>query len=161
IQRGELAFVDKTLNAQAAGASGVIIYNNEDGIVNMASDPSIKIPQLFMLKVDGDKLAEALQNGSEVSISFNGDSITLANPFAGEMYEFSSWGLTPDLEFKPEITAPGANILSTLNDDQYGIMSGTSMAAPHVAGGAALVLERVDKEFGVTGADRVNLAERF
>src|SRR5690606_32128193 len=71
IQRGELSFVDKTLNAQNAGAAGVIIYNNTDGTVNMASDPSITIPQLFMLEVDGDKLAQALVEGKDVTITFN------------------------------------------------------------------------------------------
>lgn len=159
VQRGELAFTDKALNAQAAGAEGVIIYNNTDGVVSMATDPSIKIPQLFMLKSDGDKLAAALKNEQQVAITFNGDSSTIQNPDAGKMSDFTSWGLTPSLDFKPEITAPGGQILSTLNDNKYGLMSGTSMAAPHVSGGAALVLERVDEEFGYEEADRVELAK--
>lgn len=155
VQRGEIGFADKALNAQAAGADGVIIYNNTDGIVNMASDDAIEIPQLFMLKSDGDKLAAALKNGQAVSVHFDGDSATIDNPDAGKMSDFSSWGLTPNLDFKPEITAPGGQILSTFNDDKYGLMSGTSMAAPHVAGGGALVLQRVDEEFGLLNADRV------
>jgi len=161
IQRGEIAFVDKALNAQKAGAAGVIIYNNTDGIVNMATDPSITIPQLFMLKVDGDKLVEALKNENHVTITFNGEKTTIPNPEAGKMSDFTSWGLTPNLDFKPEITAPGGDILSTLNDDQYGIMSGTSMAAPHVSGGAALILERVDQEFELNNAERVQLAKNL
>ena len=161
IQRGELAFTDKALNAQAAGAEGVIIYNNTDGVVNMATDPAITIPQLFMLKGDGDRLSAAIQNGQAVSIEFTGESTNIDNPEAGKMSAFSSWGLTPNLDFKPEITAPGGQILSTLNDDQYGLMSGTSMAAPHVSGGGALVLERVDQEFGYDDADRVNLTKNL
>lgn len=161
IQRGGIGFVDKALNAQKNGAAGVIIYNNTDGIVNMATDPAITIPQLFMLKSDGDMLAAALQDGQAVNISFNGESTQINNPDAGKMSAFSSWGLTPNLDFKPEITAPGGQILSTLNDNQYGLMSGTSMAAPHVAGGGALILERVDSEFGYEGADRVNLAKNM
>lgn len=161
IKRGELAFVDKAMNAQAAGAVGVIIYNNADGYVNMASDPSITIPQLFMLKTDGDKLAAAIQDGQTVTLSFNGEKTKSANPEAGKMSAFTSWGLTPNLDFKPEITAPGGQIYSTLENNQYGMMSGTSMAAPHVSGGAALVLERVDTEFGVTGFDRVNVAKNL
>ncbi|GLB59009.1 S8 family serine peptidase [Cytobacillus sp. NCCP-133] len=161
IQRGELAFVDKALNAQAAGAVGVIIYNNADGYVNMASDPAIQIPQLFMLKADGDKLAAAIQDGLTVNLSFNGEKTKAANPEAGKMSAFTSWGLTPNLDFKPEITAPGGQIYSTLENNQYGMMSGTSMAAPHVSGGAALVLERVDTEFGIDGFDRVNTAKNL
>ncbi|TKC19499.1 S8 family serine peptidase [Robertmurraya kyonggiensis] len=161
IKRGELAFVDKALNAQNAGALGVIIYNNADGYVNMQSDAAITIPQLFMLKNDGDKLAAALTAGKPVTISFNGEKTTAPNPEGGKMSGFSSWGLTPNLDFKPEITAPGGQIYSTLENNQYGMMSGTSMAAPHVSGGAALVLERVDNEFGVTGFDRVNIAKNI
>ncbi|MGJ9458154.1 S8 family serine peptidase [Oceanobacillus sp. CF4.6] len=161
IMRGEIAFVEKALNAQDAGAAGVIIYNNTDGVVNMATDASITIPQLFMLKRDGDALAEAIQNGQAVTLEFAGEQTTIDNPDAGKMSAFSSWGLTPNLDFKPEITAPGGQILSTLNDDQYGLMSGTSMAAPHVSGGGALVLQRVDEEFSYEGADRVHLTKNL
>ncbi|WAA12133.1 S8 family serine peptidase [Fervidibacillus halotolerans] len=161
IQRGELAFVDKTLNAQAAGASGAIIYNNTDGIVNMATDASIVIPQLFMLKSDGDKLAAALQEGKTVTVTFTDETMMVPSDTAGLMSDFTSWGLTPNLEFKPEITAPGGNIYSTLNDDQYGMMSGTSMAAPHVSGGSALVMEKVKEDFGLTGSALVEMTKQL
>ncbi len=161
IKRGELAFTEKALNAQAAGAVGVIIYNNADGYVNMQSDPAIKIPQLFMLKQDGDKLQAALAAGEQVTLTFNGEKVKSANPEGGKMSAFTSWGLTPNLDFKPEITAPGGQIYSTLENNEYGMMSGTSMAAPHVAGGSALILERVDNEFVVEGFDRVNIAKNL
>ena len=161
IQRGGNPFTEKALNAQDNGAAGVIIYNNTDGIVNMQSEPEITIPHLFMMKSHGDLLVQALQDGQEVTIAFNGEKTKMDNPDAGKMSDFSSWGLTPNLDFKPEITAPGGQILSTINDNQYGVKSGTSMAAPHVAGGGALVLERVDNEFGYENADRVNLAENL
>lgn len=161
IQRGGIAFTDKALNAQNAGADGVIIYNNEDGIVNMATEDTIEIPQLFMLKNDGDKLAKALKDGQAVTLNFTGGSATIDNPDAGKMSAFTSWGLTPNLDFKPEITAPGGQILSTLNNDKYGLMSGTSMAAPHVAGGGALVLQHVDEAFGLEDADRVLQAKNI
>lgn len=161
VQRGELDFVTKALNAQNAGAAGVIVYNNADGMVNMASDPAIVIPQLFLAKADGDVLAAALTEGKTATVTFNGEQTSVPNAEAGNMSLFSSWGLTPNLDFKPEITAPGGQIYSTLNNGEYGVKSGTSMAAPHVSGGSALVLERVDNEFGLEGADRVLLAKNL
>lgn len=160
-QRGEIAFTDKVLNAQAAGAEGIIIYNNADGVINMATNDNIKIPQLFMLKNDGEKLSNALKEKKEVTVSFPGKSKKIVNPDEGKMSDFTSWGTPPNLDFKPEITAPGGQILSTLNDNQYGYMSGTSMAAPHVSGGGALVLQRIDEDFQLHGSERVHLAKNM
>ena len=54
----------------------------------------------------------------------------MASGVAGQMSGFSSWGVSPDLQLNPEITAPGGNIYSTLTNGHYGTMSGTSMASP-------------------------------
>ena len=62
------------------------------------------------------------------------------------MSDFSSWGVPGDLSLKPEITAPGGNIYSTLDGGAYGAMSGTSMAAPAMAGLSALVLQYIDDQ---------------
>ena len=58
---------------------------------------------------------------------------------------FSSWNTDSTLELKPEITAPGGNIYSSVNDDKYGVKGGTSMAAPHMTGAAALMKEYITK----------------
>lgn len=55
------------------------------------------------------------------------------------MSDFSSWGIAPDGDLKPEITAPGDMIWSTLKDDSYDYMSGTEMAAAQITGGVALM----------------------
>ncbi|WP_075618340.1 S8 family serine peptidase [Paenisporosarcina indica] len=162
VSRGNgINFVDKGLNAQAAGAAGVIVFNNVAGTISMASSSEIKIPFMSALQVDGLALKAALNEGKEVTVGFDGQYIETASPTAGKMSSFTSWGPTPNLDFKPEITAPGGNIFSTLNNDEYGLMSGTSMAAPHVAGGTALVMERVNEEFNLTGAARVQFAKNL
>ncbi|WP_277673690.1 S8 family serine peptidase [Piscibacillus halophilus] len=56
-----------------------------------------------------------------------------------ELADFSFQGPSPYGEIKPELTAPGVNIRSTLPNGEYGDKSGTSMAAPHIAGAVALL----------------------
>lgn len=161
VSRGAIAFVEKGLNAQAAGAAGIIVHNNTEGTINMVSDPAIQIPYMSSLQADGLAMKALIDDGKAVTVRFDGEVISTPNPEAGLMSSFTSWGPTPNLDFKPEITAPGGNIYSTMNDDKYGLMSGTSMAAPHVAGGSALIFERVDNDFDLSGYDRAQRAKNL
>lgn len=163
IERGTIGFVDKIMNAQNAGAAGVIIYNSEsggEGLISMVYPPEGKIPALFIPRSHGLKLVENIASSNN-SVSFKGNTASALNPESGKMSDFTSWGTTPSLDFKPEITAPGGNIWSTAQNNGYQSMSGTSMAAPHVAGGSALVLQRVADEFSLTGAAKVNMAKNL
>ena len=77
---------------------------------------------------------------------------------------FSSWGVTPDLRLKPEIAAPGGDVMSALPAGTYGRRSGTAEASAQVAGIAALVRQRIaaDPMFaGMSAADKDAVVANF
>lgn len=142
IERGNIAFTDKIMNAQRAGAKAVIIYNNEAGgeeLISMMYPSHGKIPAVFI----GYGAGLEMTKKEKKIVNFSKDTIDIPNPESWQMSNFTSWGTTPSLELKPEITAPGGKIYSTLNNNKYGSMNGTSMASPHIAGGSALVMEYI------------------
>jgi subtilisin family serine protease len=152
IQRGTYNFTDKILNAANAGAIGVIVYNSAaggDAMINMAyPDGLTTIPAMFVYRSTGLALLakstdwSGYSTGDETGrLAFLGRVATTPNPAVDEVSTFSAWGAPPDLSFKPDIAAPGGNIWSTvpLAQGGYDNYSGTSMAAPHVAGAAALI----------------------
>lgn len=142
IQRGEIPFTEKIANALHHGAVGAMVYNNVEGSnLGMSIDGDAKkIPSVFISK----RYGEALKAGS-YKVVFNNTMANRPSPEADQLSDFSSWGVTTDGQLKPDVTAPGGNIFSSLNDNTYGDMSGTSMASPHVAGVAALVKEYLVK----------------
>ncbi|OLT22849.1 hypothetical protein BJF81_12620 [Ornithinimicrobium sp. CNJ-824] len=146
IQRGTCTFHAKAVNAMNAGASGVIIYNNVAGAFSptVAGDPAVTIPVVAITRADGEALDDdAAAGDGTTSITWTDEQVEAPNPTGGLMSSFSSYGTTADLTFKPDISAPGGSIYSTypLEQQPYATLSGTSMAAPHAAGAAALMLE--------------------
>ncbi|WP_394219162.1 S8 family serine peptidase [Halobacillus trueperi] len=154
ISRGGFAFVDKVENAKAAGAVGAIIFNNVAG--EHADVPGLALPTVKTERVDGQKLLAELENGNN-TISFN---IEFAQAVGETMAGFSSRGpVTSTWMIKPDVSAPGVNIVSTFPGEGYAALQGTSMSAPHVAGAAALLLQKNgDWETGDVKAALMNTA---
>ncbi|MGO1683233.1 MAG: S8 family serine peptidase, partial [Corynebacterium variabile] len=144
IERGTCSFHLKALAGQEAGYDAVILYNNAVGVVNptVEGDPAITVPVVMVGQADGLALQEALAAG-DVTWAWQEGGAVFENPTGGLVSDFSSYGLTAELQLKPDLAAPGGSIWSTIPLEQggHGSKSGTSMAAPHVAGAAALLLE--------------------
>lgn len=146
IKRGIIEFQDKKLNAQNKGAVGVIIYNSdgeEEYLDYISTDEKVSIPTIFIKNSDGVKLSEMISQG--LRVSFSGKEVEIENPSIGQMSYFSGWGPTPNLDLKPDITAVGGNVWSTVNNNEYRNMSGTSMATPYTAGIMVLILQHLDE----------------
>ena len=153
VQRGGLSFEQKQLNAAAAGAVGCIIYNNLDGYLLNMSVTDYQIPTVSISHANGAAMAEQETKTLTLSTEDKG-SVTMS--------EFSSWGPLPSLELKPEITAPGGTIYSSLPFGQYGYMSGTSMASPYMAGVSAAMKEYLNQVSpGLSATEKQVLANRI
>ncbi|MDD4774726.1 MAG: S8 family serine peptidase [Eubacteriales bacterium] len=108
IRRGELTFVEKVNNAAGGGAAGVIIYDNienNDAGVLMALEGAA-IPAVFISYESG--MAMLAETDRHVYIK-EGETSRFPNPDGGRMSAFSSRGVTPSLEIKPELTAEGGS----------------------------------------------------
>lgn len=153
IKRGEISFAEKATRAKEKGALGAIIFNNVDGTIGMAGlDPLGKFMVVGLTKEAGEKLVSS----ENKIINFTTDKRAVENPQNNKMSTFTSWGTTNELEFKPEITGVGGNIYSTVNDNKYETMSGTSMATPHVSGASAIIINEVRKNINLDGAKLVD-----
>ncbi|HWI51736.1 MAG TPA: S8 family serine peptidase [Symbiobacteriaceae bacterium] len=148
IRRGTCGFYNKALNAQRAGAIGVVLYNNAPGSVNPTVAPVapetevITVPVVMISQAQGNIIDSRLAAGP-VSMTWTNTQGSYVNSLGGTIATSSSYGLAPDLSLKPDIGAPGANIYSTypLEKGGYATLSGTSMSSPHVAGSVALLLQ--------------------
>jgi len=139
-----LYFSIKEKNAANAGAKALIVYNNEPGIFlgdlnNKLEGPEYKprIPTVSMSKEDGQALLLILQNKTTGTINtfYHPDFVSF----------FSSRGPVSPFYIKPDLVAPGVFVNTTSIHGRYNLTSGTSFAAPHVSGAAAILLEKNPK----------------
>ncbi|KAG6153767.1 hypothetical protein E4U37_002653 [Claviceps purpurea] len=151
VRRGGCLFADKLNNVVAKGAQYVMFYNNEAGAIVVSPDdptivkatgmvsPKIGIAWVKLLKA-GRKVTLNIESlaQSKPSLSSQPNNIT-----GGTISTYSSWGPTWEMEFKPQIGAPGGLILSTypVAMGSYAVLSGTSMATPLTAAIIALISE--------------------
>jgi subtilisin-like proprotein convertase family protein len=146
IQRGGCTFDVKVNNAAAAGAIGVVAFNNVGG-------PPISMggltgtPPAFMLDLDdGTALKTFIDSNPTATARVNAaTSYLINNDWEDVVAGFSSRGPSQFELVKPDYIAPGVNILAAVAADganpvQYAFLQGTSMSSPHSAGSAALMV---------------------
>lgn len=138
IRRGTNTFEEKAQNAKNAGAAACIIYNNVEGDITMSMGKSDHIPTISISKADGTRLAAFDKGTMTISYDYK------AGPF---MSDFSSWGPLPSLNLKPEITAHGGNITSSVPGGGYDQISGTSMATPNLCGIVVLIRQHLKEKY--------------
>ncbi|MBQ2242525.1 MAG: S8 family serine peptidase, partial [Clostridia bacterium] len=148
VSRGSTTFEEKVQVAGSKSAAGIIIYNNVAGDIKMTVGDA-KLAVCSISQDEGEMLA-AVGTG-KLKISRGQTS----GPF---MSDFSSWGPSPDLEIKPEITAHGGMILSSVPGQAYDRISGTSMACPNVSGLVAILRQYVRENFPAIADNNVEIA---
>ncbi len=144
IQRGTCNFAVKVNNATAAGAVAVVVFNNAGGPpIVMGGLEGTTIPAVFISLDEGIAVRNWIQAETDPTARISAELGRVVNAdWADIMAVLSSRGPNVNADWiKPDVTAPGTNIFAAYmgGPEDFGMMSGTSMASPHVAGAATLI----------------------
>ncbi len=153
VDGNRLTFEAKLRNVEALQPSAVVFIDDQPW-TTAPLPPGIEnasIPAVIVSPEDG----RALREGGSLSVRAG---LSVDPNWNVAPSSFSSWGVAPDLTLKPEVSAPGGGIRSALIGGGYGDLSGTSMAAPQLAGISALVRQRVEDDPLFAGLDEAGRA---
>ncbi|KAE8769084.1 Subtilisin-like protease [Hordeum vulgare] len=145
-------------DVERAGGAGMIAGDSKERFSDAVAAQPFTLPGLLLSSTDGKKLDDYMSSVAYPVASFNFTCRTVTGENRAPMVAgFSSRGPNPIVPeiLKPDVIAPGVNILAAWSGAaspsgsdmdprrvEYNIISGTSMACPHVAGVAALIKKR-------------------
>ncbi|KAM0324609.1 hypothetical protein ACHAQA_007997 [Verticillium albo-atrum] len=147
VRRGGCELLDQEFNLRAFNVSNIMFYNDNSRPDHPAT--WLSGPKALVDAEVGETIISVIKSGGQVSADFSKHQdpdwyVGMHNSVGNKPSEFTSWGGLNDMDLKPEVSAPGGNILSTWLDGTWRVASGTSMACPYLAGVAALFIS----EFG-------------
>ncbi|KAJ1954797.1 hypothetical protein IWQ62_005670, partial [Dispira parvispora] len=152
VESGGCSFADKVRNIAEAGGAVAVFYSNEtQAFLELESQEAVPIPAFSIYYTDAQYMLGQLAKRSNIPVFISDDIILFNSTAAYSTPGFSSMGPTPEGHAKADISGPAVNILSAVPKKygSYGIITGTSMASPYVAGVVALLI----------GAKKINTTE--